>query len=78
MPEESTTRGRAVLRQTTSIALWVLDMVLLAWALKNVTDGKGVLLLIGWLIFTPLAFWCMRRVDRPGWDEWMSRRDWWG
>jgi hypothetical protein len=66
------------MRRTISTALYILDMGLLIWALQNVIHGKGVLLLIGWLIFTPLAYWGMRRIDRAGWDKWLSEDvDWW-
>jgi hypothetical protein len=72
--------GRLV-RRAASIGLWVLDVGLLIFALDNFTHGKGALLLIGWVIVTPGAFWGMRRIDREGWNKWMDRLDrgdWWG
>jgi hypothetical protein len=58
-----------------------LDAVLLVLALENLSHGKGALLLIGWVIFTPLAYWGMRRVDREWWDkeiDRLDRGDFWG
>ena len=67
------------MRRTLSTGLYVLDFGLLIWAAQNLTQGKGPLLLVGWLIFTPFAYWGMRRIDRAGWDEWLSSKDggWW-
>lgn len=67
------------MRRTISTVLYVLDMGLLIWAVQNLTQGKGVLLLVGWIVCTPLAYWGMRRIDRAGWDEQLNSKDtgWW-
>jgi hypothetical protein len=70
-----------LLRRAASTALWVFDFGLLILAADNLVHGKGVLALIGWVIFTPIAFWGMRRIDRDGWDKEMdrlNRGEWWG
>jgi hypothetical protein len=61
------------MRRMLPTGLYVIDMGLLIWAVKNLSQGGGALLLVGWLIFTPLAVWGMRRIDRAGWDEWLRR-----
>jgi hypothetical protein len=70
-----------LLRPAARITLWVVWFGLAIAAADNFAHGNGVPWLIGWLIFTPVAWWGMRRVDREGWDKEMERLDrgsWWG
>jgi hypothetical protein len=69
------------LRRAGTIALWVADAGLLIYALDHLAHGGSVLPLIGWVVFTPIAYWGMRRIDREGWDkeqERLERGDFWG
>ena len=61
--------------------LWAADFGLAILAADNLAHGRGILALIGWVIFTPIAYWGMRRIDREGWDkeqERLDRGDYWG
>jgi hypothetical protein len=69
------------LRRATAIVLWLADFGLLTYALDHLARGGTVLPLIVCVVFTPFAYWGMRRIDREGWDKEqkrLERGDFWG
>jgi hypothetical protein len=64
-----------LLRPTARIALWIVWFGLAISTADHLAHGNGGLLLVVWVIFTPVAFWGMRRIDREGWDKEMDRLD---
>jgi hypothetical protein len=57
------------LRRAAALALWLADFGLLIYAADHLAHGGSFLPLIGWAVFTPLAYWGMRRIDREGWTR---------
>jgi hypothetical protein len=63
------------------VGLWVLYVLLLAVALRGLYAGRIWVLLIAWVILTPLFLLASRLVDPEGWRKWrerVDRGDWWG
>jgi hypothetical protein len=68
-------------RRAAALTLWSADFGLLIYAVDHLAHGGSVLPLLGAVVFTPIAYVGMRRIDREGWDkeqERLKRGDFWG